>query len=70
MKRYFCLLLLILSTNVFAQQRATKLEEQMLVAQGEELVKIKIELGNEYAKIDPERALELGLEAAFFSKKR
>ncbi|MFA5647843.1 MAG: ATP-binding protein [Bacteroidales bacterium] len=69
MKRYFCLLLLILSTNVFAQQRATKLEEQMLVAQGEELVKIKIELGNEYAKIDPERALELGLEAAFLAKK-
>lgn len=68
--RYFALILLIVtSVSISAQQLATELEQKMDQLQGEELVKAKIDLGNYYAATKPERALELGLEAAFLSKR-
>ncbi len=41
----------------------------MEAAQGEEQLKLMIELGNRYSNIDPDMGLELGLKAAFLSKR-
>ena len=68
--RYILLLLFALgSITLEAQQSAQLLEQRMSQVQGEDLVRVKIELGNMYVTSNPERGLELGLEAAFLSKR-
>lgn len=68
--RYILLILFAVgSITLEAQQSAQLLEQRMSQLQGEDLVRVKIELGNMYVTSNPERALELGLEAAFLSKR-
>lgn len=58
-----------ISFSLGAQEPIAVLEQQMSELQGVELVESKLELGNLYVASNPERALELGLEAAFLSKR-
>lgn len=60
---------LILSLSVGAQQTVEVLEKSIAESQGVDQVKLIITLGNILVVENPERALELGLEAAFLSKR-
>jgi signal transduction histidine kinase len=54
---------------LFGQNTAEKLEKQVNEAQGEEQIRLMLSLGELYASTEPERALELGLKAAFLAKR-
>jgi signal transduction histidine kinase len=69
MRQILAFFLIVACIPLWAQQNIEVLEKKMGEAQGEELVKVKIALGNEYAYTNPERSLELGLEAAFLAKR-
>lgn len=69
MRQLIFILFLVISIPVSGQQSLVELERLVNESQGEEHVKFKILLGERLAKDDPERSLELGLEAAFLSKR-
>jgi len=69
MRKVFFFILLILPLSIIGQEPVDLLEQQMNEAQGEEQLRLIITLGNIYAKTDPDRGLELGLKAAFLSKR-
>ncbi len=69
MRPTFILLLILFPLFVFSQESLEMLEQRMEAAQGEEQLKLMIELGKRYSTIDPDMGLELGLKAAFLSKR-
>lgn len=69
MRQLIFILFLVITIPVSGQQSLVELERLVNEAQGEEQVKLKILLGERLAKDNPDRSLELGLEAAFLSKR-
>lgn len=69
MRLLLILFLLWIPFSLSSQESLEMLENRMNEAQGEEQLKLMITLGNIYATTDPERGLELGLKAAFISKR-
>jgi signal transduction histidine kinase len=69
MQKVFFFILLFLPLSIIGQEPVDLLEQQMNEVQGEEQLRLIITLGNIYAKTDPDRGLELGLKAAFLSKR-
>lgn len=69
MWRKLLLVLLLIPHLLFSQESVEKLERLMNEAEGEEQLKLTITLGNIYATTNPEKGLELGLKAAFLSKR-
>lgn len=60
---------LFLPFSLLSQQTVERLEQQLNRAEGIEQLRLTIELGNIYAATNPEKGLELGLKAAFLSKR-
>ncbi len=69
MRHLIFILFLAFTIPAIGQHSLEELVRSVNEAQGEEQVKLKILLGEQLAKSDPERSLELGLEAAFLSKR-
>lgn len=67
--RTVVLLLLIIPSIAFNQNSVESLEQRMISAQGEEQILLMIELGTALIDTDQDKALELGLKAAFLSKR-
>jgi two-component system, NtrC family, sensor kinase len=63
------LLLILIPFSLFGQESIQSIEQRLISAQGEEQVRLKIVLGRMLVDSEPERSLELGLEAAFLSKR-
>jgi signal transduction histidine kinase len=63
------LAILFIPFSILAQESAETIEKRINETQGEEQLRLIIELGNIYLNSDPERSLELGLKAAFLSKR-
>lgn len=66
------LVIIILSLIHFlaaAQVNVDSLERLMNASQGDEQIRLMINLGYFYAETDPEKGIELGLKAAFLSKR-
>jgi signal transduction histidine kinase len=62
-------LFLLLPLLAFNQQSVDSLEQRMNNAKGDEQISLMIELGNALLTSDTEKALELGLKAAFLAKR-
>lgn len=69
MWRVMFLAILFIPFSILAQESAETIEKRINETQGEEQLRLIIELGNIYLNSDPERSLELGLKAAFLSKR-
>jgi two-component system, NtrC family, sensor kinase len=69
MLRSIFILILFFPLSIIGQESVERLEQRMNDAQGEEQVRLMIELGNIYVTSDAEKSLELGLKAAFLSKR-
>jgi len=69
MRKAILYLLLFIPLPIIAQVSVEQLEQRMNEAQGEEQLELIITLGNIYASSEPDKGLELGLKAAFLSKR-
>ncbi|MDD2277950.1 MAG: tetratricopeptide repeat protein [Bacteroidales bacterium] len=67
--RALILLFSIISSIAFSQQTLESLEQRMNSAEGDQQILLMIELGTALIDIDQDKALELGLKAAFLSKR-
>lgn len=55
--------------NGYAQSLTDSLEQLVVATQGEEQIRAMIRLGNIYTNSEPDKGLDLGLKAAFLSKR-
>ena len=69
MRRFLILLFLWFPISSLCQETLEMMERRMNETQGVEQLELMIALGNIYATSDPDRGLELGLKAAFLSKR-
>ncbi len=67
--RTIVLLIFIIPSIVFSQNSIESLEQLMIRAEGEEQISLMIELGTALIDADQDKSLELGLKAAFLSKR-
>lgn len=67
--RTIVLLFLLIPSIAFNQNSVESIEQRMNSAEGEEQISLMIELGTALIDTDQDKALELGLKAAFLSKR-